>query len=294
MSHLEWSACCSFFSIPLTIYLRFAPSRGSDLWSVIKKYKKWDHEDLEKQKQSFYSEFKWVRSQDVILWEDPQYPEPLRRLHSPPLCLYTLGDRSILHQKLLAVIGSRQPSPLFLNWMNHELGVFLTQNQVAIVSGGAFGVDQRATQVALRHGKSSVVVLPSGLENFYPKEIEFWRKDPNILFLSEYMPRQEMRRHHFVKRNRLIAGLTDHLFVVQCAIKSGSMITVKYAIDLNISVGTVPDFPNHYESSGNLSLLQEGAILIKNALDLKEFMGWGESSLSKSNSLEDAFATKIE
>jgi DNA processing protein len=73
----------------------------------------------------------------------------------------------------------------------------------------------------------------------------------------------------------LIAALTDHLLVVQCAIKSGSMITVKYAIELDINVATIPDFPSHYESSGNLNLLQEGAVLIKNANDLADFVGWG-------------------
>lgn len=275
MSHLEWSACCTYFSIPLAVYLKQAFLAREEAWLFLKDYKKWDQDQLQKQRDLFYNEFQWVQEQSVITWQDPLYPSRLRRLHTPPLCLYTLGDLKILNQKAISVIGSRQPSQLFLNWMNHELGVFVAQYQMTIVSGGAFGVDQRASQVALRHGQSTVVVLPSGLEKFYPREIEPWRSDERVVFVSEYMPRQEMRRHHFIKRNRLIAALTDHLLVVQCAIKSGSMITVKYAIELDISVGTIPDFPSHYESSGNLSLLQEGAVLIKNSQDLADFVGWG-------------------
>lgn len=83
-----------------------------------------------------------------------------------------------------------------------------------------------------------------------------------------------MRKYHFIKRNRLIAGLSQHLFVVQCAQKSGSMMTVRYALDLGRSVATVPDFPGAMESGGNLKLIKDGCSIVCNAQDLQDFMRW--------------------
>ena len=112
------------------------------------------------------------------------------------------------------------------------------------------------------------------MRQLYPKNIEYWMKEPNVLFLSEYMPKQEMKRHHFIRRNRIIAGLTNHLFAVQCAQKSGTMITVKYAIELGLNIATIPDFPNHFSTSGNINLLKEGANIICNSQDIVDFTNW--------------------
>lgn len=292
MSDIEWSALCSFFSIPFPIYLAPEKSSPKELWQTIAQFKKWEAEDLEKHQGRFYKEFEFVHRTKFLTWHDPLYPLSLRNLFSPPPCLYYWGNLELLNNPRLAVVGSRYPSSIFVDWMSHELGGFLRSKSCAIVSGGAVGVDQMATRVALRQGSPSVVVVPSGIDCLYPRGIESWKDDPNVLFISEYLPRQEMYRHHFVKRNRIIAGLSDQLLVVQCAIKSGSMITVNYALELGLPIATIPDFPGRYESSGNLKLLQEGAHFVAQAQDLDVFVKDKSDSIYEmgSNDRADAFA----
>ncbi|MBY0383763.1 DNA-protecting protein DprA [bacterium] len=274
MTNLQWSALCSYFSIPLSIYLARSYTCNESAWSVVKEHKKWSEAELNSHRRLFLNEWQHVNLEQVLTWHDDNYPALLRRLFVPPLCLHYSGKLSILDKKNLAVVGSRQPSSLYLDWMNHELGVFLSEQDCVVVSGGAIGIDQESSRIALRHHSQSVVVVPSGMQKLYPKNIDYWLGDPNILFISEYMPQQDMRRHHFVRRNRIIAGLTKHLLVVQCAQKSGTMITAKYAMELGLSIATIPDFPGNFETSGNLNLLKEGANIVCCAKDISDFMSW--------------------
>lgn len=274
MTNLQWSGACSFFSIPFSIYLASPYTSYESAWKVIQEYKKWSEAKFCEQRDLFLKEWQYVNPQTVLTWHDKNYPELLRRLFAPPICLYYSGDLRILKKQNLAIVGSRQSSSMYLQWMNHELGIFLSKKDCVIVSGGAIGVDQESTRVALRHRRQSIVVVPSGIQKLYPKNIEYWLGDPDILFISEYMPQQEMRRHHFIRRNRIIAGLTKHLFVVQCAQKSGTMITAKYAIELGLNLATIPDFPGHFDTSGNLNLLKDGAHFICNAEDIFDFTSW--------------------
>jgi DNA processing protein len=270
----EWPAICNFFSVPFSFFLQHRGTDVSQSWKLLGDLKQWTLQECALQKEKFYSEYELRGDTKCVVWGDPQYPLSLQRLEMPPACLYYKGDLSYLCEPSLSVIGSRQAAPCFLDWMDAELGTFLSSQQRVIVSGGARGIDQKATQVALRHQQNAVIVLPSGFDVLYPAELSYWSAYPKILFLSEYLPRQKMHRHHFLKRNRLVSSLTQHLLVVQCAIKSGSMITVKYAMEQGVYVATVPDFPGSYESSGNLKLLREGATLVSGAEDLQDFVKW--------------------
>jgi DNA processing protein len=272
--NFEWPALCNFYSIPFPIFLQHRDIGGSQAWTLLRELKEWTIEEFEKQKIIFENDFASFDKTRFLNWGDPRYPANFSRLPVPPACVYYWGDLSILNEQSLSIIGSRQAAPCFLNWMDAELGAFLNQNNKLIVSGGARGIDQKATQVALRHRQKCVIVLPCGFEELYPAELAHWTHQENILFLSEYLPRQKMHRHHFIKRNRLVSALSKHLLVVQCAIKSGSMITVRYALEQGAHIATVPDFPGSYESSGNLKLLSEGATLVSDAQDLKDFMSW--------------------
>lgn len=271
---LDWPAVCTYFSIPFSFFLKHQGVCGEKIWSLLKEFKQWSSETEELQKNRFYQESAGGEAVSRLVWGDKLYPQSFERLPLPPACLYYHGDLEILKENSLSVIGSRQPSSCFLEWMDSELGAFLSHNKKVVVSGGARGIDQKSTQVALRHQQKCIIVLPCGLEELYPSELSHWLSNPNILFLTEYFPKQKMQRHHFIKRNRLVSALSPHLLVVQCAIKSGSMITVKYALEQEASIATVPDFPRSYESSGNLLLLKQGAQLVSDAQDLKDFTSW--------------------
>ncbi len=270
----EWPVACNFFSVPFPYYFEHREVCGPQVWSLLSDLKKWTREELERQRGIFCDEYANFDKDHCLVWGDDNYPKEFERLHVPPACIHYRGDLSVLKDRALSVIGSRQASPNFLSWMDAELGAYLNRQNILIVSGGARGIDQKSTQVALRHQRSSVIVLPCGLDELYPADLAFWKTHPRVLFLSEYLPNQKMNRHHFVKRNRLVSALSQHLLVVQCAIKSGSMITVKYALEQGANIATVPDFPSSYETSGNLMLLKQGATLVAEAQDLEDFMRW--------------------
>jgi DNA processing protein len=272
MSEFYWISLCSFFDLPKLFYLSQNPKNKKESWDLVQSVKRWNQETLECKQKEFSIESATLDWQYVLTWEDSSYPNQLRRLHHPPLMLTYKGSLEALSEKNIEVIGSRQPSPIFLHWMDHELSLFMSEFQGVVVSGGAIGVDQKASEIALRHQRKTIIVLPSGLESIYPANLRSWREDPGILFLSEYWPKQVMKKYHFLKRNRIIAGLSQHLLVVQCAQKSGTMMTVKYAIELGLDIATIPDFPGAYESSGNLNLLKDGAFFITSQEDLHSFV----------------------
>ena len=142
MTNLQWSAACSFFSVPLSIYLTCANKSDESSWQVIKESKKWSEAELKSHQDNFLKEWQYVDPQCVLTWHDKNYPSLLRRLFAPPVCLYFSGDLRILQNKNVAVVGSRHPSSLYLDWMNHELGLFLSEHNLVVVSGGTIGVDQ--------------------------------------------------------------------------------------------------------------------------------------------------------
>jgi DNA processing protein len=272
--NFEWPAACNFFSIPFPFFLEHRHISSEKIWPLLKEVKKWSKDEYQRQKKIFENEFSHFEKSQCLVWGDPHYPQSFERLPMPPACLYYRGDVGLLSEPALSVIGSRQASRCFLEWMDSELGVFLSRNNRVIVSGGARGIDQKATHVALRHQQNAIIVLPCGFDELYPSELSLWVQQTGLLFLSEYLPKQKMHRHHFIKRNRLVSALSQHLLVVQCAMKSGSMITVRYAIEQGAQVATLPDFPGAYGSSGNLMLLKEGASLVCDAQDLQDFMCW--------------------
>ncbi len=199
-------------------------------------------------------------------------PSELPRLfvqsEEAPSQLYFSGDPSLLQCPLVSVVGAREVKSWVLEWMENELGPALHQCGVGVVSGGARGLDQYAHGLAIRGNLPTVVVVPSGLQNIYPKKIENWRKISKVLFVSEYLPAVIMRKHHFHKRNRIIAGLSPLTLVVQASEKSGTMMTARKALDYGRALATLPGSPLDSAFAGNNQLLYDGAFLIRNKNDL--------------------------
>jgi len=199
----------------------------------------------------------------------PSFPQEFYHVVEPPVFLSYSGDLNLLLEKKLSIVGTRNPHFRFLEWMENHLAEWMRSSDYLVVSGGAFGIDQKATQLALACGKKSIVILPSGLGAIYPKNIVGWKTSPNVLFLSEYLPHESVHKRHFVVRNRLISALGSFLLVVQAAQKSGSMITARYAIEQGREIATIPDFPGFVESAGNLRMIRDGAQVVYGADDLK-------------------------
>ncbi len=200
------------------------------------------------------------------------YPTQMLALRDPPLFLMYLGNPIWKkHPQFLSCVGSRNPNPYSLQWLDQTLQEALPKIPFIVVSGGAVGVDQLAHQLALRNQLPTVVILPSGLDVLYPNSLESLREiilQHDGVFLTEYGPKTAMRKYHFARRNRLIAALGHLTVIVEAKIKSGTLITAREAIELGRPLLVMPANPWDRNSQGSLKLLSEGASLLRDAQDL--------------------------
>ena len=209
---------------------------------------------------------------EIIKSDDVNYPQQLKQLADYPDEIYFLGEQASLQGRLLAIVGARDIKISTREWMESELFPVLKELEVGVVSGGARGVDQQAHWLAVRASVPTVVVLPSGLRNIYPKTLEKFVGNKNVSLLTEYNFEVEMRKHHFYKRNRIIAALAPVTLVLQASEKSGTMITAKKAMDLGCCVATLPGMALDSAFSGNNQLLFDGAMMVRNQKDLTQLL----------------------
>ncbi|PCI25742.1 DNA-protecting protein DprA [Candidatus Peregrinibacteria bacterium] len=209
----------------------------------------------------------------LLFLDDDAYPFLLKQISSPPVFLYFQGDMS-RYEKMLAVVGTRKITSYgkrFIDRIIPELFPFFT-----IVSGLAFGVDSYTQNVCVQKHQRTVAVLGSGLLRIYPSShISLAKKiiEAGGAIISEFPPKKEAQTYHFPRRNRIISGLSSGVIIVEAALKSGSLITAKYAIEQNREVFSVPGNIFSSESAGTNLLIQKGeAKAIINAEDiLNEF-----------------------
>lgn len=197
---------------------------------------------------------------------DHQYPERLKRLRKPPVLLHSIGNFSILNKgRNCAVIGTRNPSP-----HGYEYGLRiskkLAEKEFAVVSGLALGCDTAGHRGCLDGGGKTIAVLAQGLnqQKIYPKENRELAKqivDMGGLLLSEYAVDQSANQSFFIDRDRIQAGLSDFLFVVETGLKGGTWHTINFALESNIPISTY-SHPEKYrateQSFGNQKLIAEG------------------------------------
>ncbi len=219
-----------------------------------------------------------------IDWTYPgheNYPHQFLRMKEPPLFLEYRGAPFWKTYHCLSIVGARKMHQLTESWMLQHLTDYMTKQRVCIVSGGAFGVDQMAHVIALKKGLPTVAIVPSGLIDIYPDNLEKKLLGINselVCFLSEFEIYQKMHKAHFYYRNRLISALGSIVLVTQADIKSGSFLTVHHALENGRPVLTLPAHPQLLGFKGNIKLLQEGAGLVANSLDLLEF--WNAERVS--------------
>lgn len=203
------------------------------------------------------------------------YPERLNVLPDPPACLFIKGH-FLSSMPCVAIVGARRPTVYGLEVAN-RLAKDLALAGVAVVSGLARGVDGAAHVGALDAEGKTWAVLGSGLDCVYPKEHE--RLAERILkgcgaLISEYPLGFSPKKEHFPKRNRIIAALADGLVVVEAGEKSGTLITVGFALDLGREVMAVPGSVFSERSKGTHALIRQGAQLVQNATEVLEALGF--------------------
>jgi len=207
---------------------------------------------------------------DLITIENKDYPKLLKEIASPPLALYVKGNKDLMSQSCLAVVGTRTLS----SYGKEILPSFiepLSRSGLVIVSGLAQGIDALAHQLTLGVGGKAVAVLGCGLDQVFPKINSPLAKsilERGGLLLSEYPIGTLPYKQHFPARNRIIAGLALGVFVVESRNPGGALITAHHALEANREVFALPGPVNRPTSQGTNSLIQQGAKLVSGPGDI--------------------------
>lgn len=188
------------------------------------------------------------------------FPEIFSELLPRPDVIYYDGQLELLSKPSVTIIGSRHPSSYGLK-VCKQLVEKLIYHDIVIISGFALGIDVCAHKAAIESGGRTIAVLGSGIDVCYPKAHNYLKRPirETGLLLSEYASGIRPRPEHFPKRNRLLAALADEVVVIECKSKSGSMITIDYAIDLGKAVHAIPGQITSELAAGPNRLIQEGA-----------------------------------
>ena len=207
--------------------------------------------------------------QTFITIVDPEYPKKLREIYSPPLVLYYRGNLDLLSTTALGVVGTRQMSSYGKSVLQGLLPPVI-KRQITIVSGLAEGIDGLSHHLALHYGGKTIGVVGCGLDQVYPPHHQDLQQAVATrgLVLSEYGLGERPLPYHFPERNRVIAGLSDAVLVVEAKKRSGSLITANLALDENRTVCAVPGRIDTALSVGCNTLIAAGAKPILNAQDL--------------------------
>ena len=208
--------------------------------------------------------------------EDPDFPPRLRRWRDGPFFLFALGSLPP-EGPAAALVGARKCTE-YGRLQAEELGRFLAENGVAVISGLALGVDGAAQRGALRAGGYSCGVLGTGVDVCYPASHRTLYRELQEKggLISEYAPGSPPLPYHFPLRNRLISGLADLTVVVEAGKKSGSLITADWALEQGKDVLAVPGRMGDPMSQGCNRLIRQGAGIVAEPGDILEALGMGK------------------
>ena len=206
----------------------------------------------------------------LLTWDSPDYPDYLREIETSPPLIYMAGDFVELDRWAVAVVGTRRLTQ-YGRQITQEIVTGLVNNGVTIVSGLARGIDSIAHKTALDLGGRTIAVLGSGLDCIYPAENRSLVK--RILagqgaVVSEYGLGVQPEAKNFPPRNRIISGLSLGVLVVEAGVRSGALITSKFALDQDRDIFAVPGYVNSPASAGPNRLIQQGAKLVTSADDI--------------------------
>jgi DNA processing protein len=215
---------------------------------------------------------------------DPAYPKRLLNCYDSPTLLFYKGEADLNATKMVAVIGTRSNTD-YAKQVTEKLVKELTEQQVTIVSGLAFGVDAIAHKAAVKNGLPTVGVLAHGLDQLYPAEHTGLAKDMikhRGGLLTEFRSGSKPDKHNFPTRNRVVAGMCDATIVIETGLKGGSMITAELANSYNKDVFAIPGKVTDTKSTGcNYLIKNNKAMLLTDAAELIQVMQWEDKAQRK-------------
>lgn len=208
---------------------------------------------------------------EVLTFEDEEYPDILKEIYDPPYVLFYIGNISLLDEEMFAVVGSRKSSQYGINSCKYIVSELA--KKFIIVSGLAKGIDYYAHKYAMFSSDYTIAIMGTAIDKIYPKSNYGLYKEilaRGGLIISEHAPGFETRPYDFARRNRIIAGLSRGVLIVEAEEKSGALTTAQSALDENRNVYAVPGQIFSNLSKGTNNIIKEGAKLVENANDILE------------------------
>ncbi len=206
-----------------------------------------------------------------INMENELYPRKLREIEKSPKKLYVLGDEKALNTDSLSIIGSRCSSP-YGEKIANTFAKRLAQNGITIVSGMAKGIDSQAHLGAIEAGGKTIAVLGSGFSHIFPDKKVFEKILENGgTVITEYEPDVGVFPQGFRDRNRIVAGLSIGVFVVEAKAHSGTGITADYAKKFKRKIFCIPHIIEDKSGIGTNRLIKNGAILVTSPEEILKY-----------------------
>ena len=200
----------------------------------------------------------------LMLLSDEDFPLMLTEGITPPPVLFLRGNTALLQRPAVAVVGSRHATPQALR-IARDFGEAISEQEIAVVSGMAAGIDAAAHQGALAGAGGTIAVWGTGIDRIYPpanKNLAYQIAERGLI-VSEFPLDTRPLAGNFPRRNRIIAALAQAVLVVEAAPESGSLITAKLAAEMGREVMAVPGSIDNPHSKGCHKLIKEGAKLVE-------------------------------
>lgn len=236
--------------------------------------------------ESAEKELQFIKNNSVntLYFKDNNYPEKLKHCLDGPILMFSSGDIDFNSKRIISIVGTRQITAYGTEFCKKLIADLAPLNPT-IVSGFAYGVDIIAHQAAMEHNLQTIGVVAHGLNQIYPKQHTKYvaKMEKNGGFLTEYWSNSNPEKENFVKRNRIVAGISEATIVIESAAKGGSLITANFANDYNRDVFAVPGRITDKFSQGCNNLIKtQRANLINSAADLVYILNWDIETKSKS------------
>lgn len=216
-------------------------------------------------------------------FQDANYPDRLKHCFDGPVLLFSSGNIDWNNRKMISIVGTRQITSYGIDFCRKLIEDLAPLNPI-IVSGFAYGVDIVAHQLAMDHKLQTIGVVAHGLNQIYPKPHKKYvaKMEENGGFLSEFWSTTNPDKENFVRRNRIVAGMTEATIVIESADRGGSLITANMASDYNRDVFAVPGRVTDKYSQGCNNLIKtQKAHVLTSAADLIYILNWDIQAAAK-------------
>lgn len=213
---------------------------------------------------------------ETLYFKDKNYPERLKHCVDAPILFFKEGNFKLENQPIISIVGTRKVTSYGRDFCEKLISDLKEYNPI-IVSGFAYGVDICAHKSALKNNLQTIGVLAHGFEEVYPKSHKKYVSEINKNggFITDFWHNDELQRENFLKRNRIVAGISEATIIIESAEKGGSLVTADIANSYSRDVFAVPGRSTDVYSKGCNDLIRRNqAAILTSANDLIEFLNW--------------------